>query len=242
MTRGAASAGAERDHDVAHPPDLVAERVEHAQAGEARDEDAGHGVHVDRLARRAHRGVRAQRVPRRRFGRPLRCHGCQVRVVAGVGAGAAAPDASSYPPGPSSRGSCGTSAVTVASAAQRPTTSPAGALSRAAFSALVAGSHRGSCGVSGSARAGDPQQPAAGVLAAQDEDHLLRQGRERLLARAADDVRRALHPHVPGGPGAVAGDVDPQQAGLVRRLRQQRGLLVGRGRRRRVSARSRRRA
>ncbi len=42
---GLGPVGGEDHHDIADAADLVAERVEDAQAGQARDEDAGAGTH-----------------------------------------------------------------------------------------------------------------------------------------------------------------------------------------------------
>ena len=171
---GAAAGGTERDDDVAHPTDLVAERVEHAQAGQAADEDARRSAHAARLsgwsavvgeAVAAPSSWSSAPVP----GSPGRGRGLARRDRCGAGGRGVGPGASTGVPN-------GRRARTVHSRAHRSTAS-AEAFRRPAAQ-RVGGRAPGLVGGRDLVHGGlDGQQPATGVLAPQDQQHLLGQPR-----------------------------------------------------------------
>ena len=201
-----APAGAERDHDVADPADLVAERVEDAQAGQAADEDAGRGAHAGTgYPAGADRGVAARAGCRAGAGAAAASARAASRVVvAAVGrhrCGARSRRCSRRGPrrarrGASARGPCTT-------AAQRSTTSPT-ALSRSARSASTAASHPASSGVTSRALARTVSSRPPVSLLRRIELDLVGQPGQLLLARPRDDVGRCRRPRRASRPGAVA--------------------------------------
>ena len=93
----AARVGAKSTTTSRTPTDLVAERVEDAQAGEARDEDAGRRCSRPRLSGwppSYREGFRRRRPPRQ-------CHGRHFAVVPRAGVSGAAPEVVAYEPGSS---------------------------------------------------------------------------------------------------------------------------------------------
>ena len=93
------AAQAEGDDDVADPADLVTERVEDAELGQAADEGAGRRAHADRLSgvrlpAPSPRGRGHARVLRRAPARPRQCQGRQPLVAVATGSTGAVPEPS----------------------------------------------------------------------------------------------------------------------------------------------------
>ena len=229
MTRGRRRGRAERHDDVAHPPDLVAERVEDAQPGQAPDEDARRSAHAGKAIRLV---SRSDRRPRRSAPRASRSRPSFRRR------GATGASRRSWPRGVAAARR--RSVVRVASPGPRPGV-PNGAArdralgapalddvvggvearrpaapSAASATGLVVGERPAHRGLHG-------EQPAAGVLAAQDEDDLLRQPRQVLLAGPGHDIHGRRDPGVPDGQARSPGTSTQIRPDLRRRLGEQGG-------------------
>ena len=216
------------DDDVADPTDLVAERVEHAQAGQAADEDARRGAHAARLsgwsavvreAVAATSSGSSAPVP----GPPVRGRGLarrDGRGTRGRGVGAGRLDAGRR---------TGRRARTVHSRAQRSTAS-AGALSRPALRASVAGpTARASGPISSTVACTVSSRPPVSLLrrisrtSSGNHGRVCSPGPDTAYTVSSAQACQNGQARSPGGCTHI-------RPGLVRRLGEERGDVEGLGR------------